>query len=88
MKYQLHDHIARNILKADPRECNYYGNAEVGKFLKSILSLGATKDWNAVLKEATGSGLSAAPMVAYFEPLKAWLEGKNKGARWGGIEIS
>lgn len=83
LKFQLHNHIAREILKADPRECDYYGNAKVGKFLRDILSLGATRDWNAVLKEATGSGLSAKPMVAYFEPLKAWLEEKNKGRKVG-----
>jgi len=83
LKFQLHDHIAREILKADPRECNYYGNAKVGKFLGDILALGATRDWNAVLKEATGSGLSARPMVAYFEPLKVWLEEQNKGRTLG-----
>jgi peptidyl-dipeptidase A len=83
LKFQLHDHIARNILKADPRECNYYGNEEVGKFLRDILALGATRDWNAVLKEATGTGLTAKPMVAYFEPLKAWLEEQNKGRKLG-----
>ena len=83
LKFQLHDHIAREILKADPRECNYYGNEKVGKFLRDILSLGATRDWNAVLKDATGSGLSAKPMVAYFEPLRAWLEEKNTGRKVG-----
>ncbi len=85
LKFQLHDHIAREILKQDPRECNYYGNKKVGDFLSGILGLGATKDWNTVLRDATGSGLSAAPMVAYFEPLKAWLEQKNQGRKigWG-----
>jgi peptidyl-dipeptidase A len=83
LKFQLHDHIAREILKADPRECNYYGNEKVGKFLRDILALGATRDWNAVLKDATGSGLSAKPMVAYFEPLRAWLEEKNQGRKVG-----
>ena len=83
LKFQLHDHIAREILKADPRECNYFGNAKVGKFLKDILALGATRDWNAVLHEATGSGLSARPMLAYFEPLQAWLEEQNRGRKVG-----
>lgn len=83
IKFQLHDHIARNILKQDPRECNYYGNREVGDFLRSILEVGATKDWNVVLKEATGEGLSARAMVDYFEPLKAWLEERNDGREIG-----
>lgn len=83
LKFQLHDHIAREILKQDPRECNYHGSKEVGKFLKDILGLGATRDWSAVLREATGSGLSARPMLAYFEPLQAWLEEQNKGRAIG-----
>jgi peptidyl-dipeptidase A len=83
LKFQLHDHIAREILKEDPRECNYFGNKKVGDFLKSILSLGATRDWNAVLKEATGQGLTAKPMVAYFEPLLGWLKDQNKGREVG-----
>ena len=40
IKFQLHDHIAREILKQDPRECNYYGNTKVGDFLRGILSTG------------------------------------------------
>lgn len=83
LKFQLHDHICRAILKQDPRDCNYYGNREVGEFLRSILAVGATRDWNAVLRESTGQGLSAAPMVAYFEPLKAWLQEKNAGRKVG-----
>jgi peptidyl-dipeptidase A len=83
IKFQLHDHIARAILKQDPRECNYYGDRRVGDFLRGILSLGATRDWNAVLREATGEGLSARPMVAYFEPLLAWLKEQNRGRKVG-----
>ncbi|RUL83657.1 M2 family metallopeptidase [Tautonia sociabilis] len=79
IKFQLHDHIARTILKQDPRECNYYGNTEVGAFLRSILELGATRDWNAVLQEATGSGLSADAMMSYFAPLSDWLQDQNAG---------
>src|SRR5207248_2450808 len=83
IKFQLHDHIARAILKQDPRECNYYGNTKVGDFLRGILSSGATRDWNAVLREATGEGLTARPLVAYFEPLMQWLKQENKGQKVG-----
>jgi peptidyl-dipeptidase A len=83
IKFQLHDHIAREILKEDPRECNYYGSKRVGDFLRGILSLGATRDWNAVLHEATGEGLSARAMAAYFAPLAGWLERENKGRAVG-----
>jgi peptidyl-dipeptidase A len=83
IKFQLHDHIAREILKADPRECNYYGNKRVGEFLRGILAPGATRDWNAVLREATGEGLSARAMAAYFAPLAGWLERENRGRAVG-----
>ena len=29
--------------------------------------------------EATGSDLSAQPMLDYFEPLMGWLEEQNRG---------
>ena len=83
LKFQLHDHIARAILKQDPRDCNYHGNKEVGRFLKGILELGATRDWDAVLKEATGESLTARPMMAYFAPLLDWLKAQNKGRKVG-----
>ena len=83
LKFQLHDHIAREILKQDPRECNYYGNKKVGDFLREILKLGATRDWTTVLKEATGQGLTAKPMVNYFEPLLGWLKEQNKDREIG-----
>jgi peptidyl-dipeptidase A len=85
LKFQLHDHIARVILKQDPHDCNYFGNLEVGKFLRGILELGATRDWDAVLKEATGESLTARPMMAYFAPLLDWLKEQNKGRKVGWV---
>ncbi|MBA2338851.1 MAG: M2 family metallopeptidase, partial [Pyrinomonadaceae bacterium] len=67
--FQLHDHIARNILKQDPRATNYYGNAAVGDFLRDIMRPGSSRDWRTVLKEKTGEDLSARAMLRYFEPL-------------------
>ncbi len=86
LKFQLHDHIARKILNQDPRECNYYNSNEVGAFLRGILELGATRDWNAVLRDAVGEGLTARPLVAYFEPLRKWLEAENEGRKPGWAE--
>ena len=80
LKYQLHEYIATKILKQDPHSCNYYGNKEVGKFLKKILEQGATRDWRLVLKEATGEDLSTRAMVAYFKPLQTWLDVENAKA--------
>ena len=80
--FQLHDHIAKNILKQDPHATNYYGNKEVGAFLADIMRPGASKDWRTVLKEKTGEDLSARAMVEYFQPLMAYLKEKNKGRKY------
>jgi len=77
--FQLHDHIARNILKQDPHATNYYGSKDVGAFLTTILAPGGTRDWRELTREATGSDLSAEAMLRYFEPLMAYLQQQNQG---------
>jgi peptidyl-dipeptidase A len=80
--FQMHDHIATKILKQDPRATNYYGNKEVGDFLKKIMSPGASRDWRVVLKETTGDDLSAKAMLRYFEPLTEYLKKQNAGRKY------
>jgi peptidyl-dipeptidase A len=77
--YQLHNHIAKNILKQDPRATNYYGQTGIGDFIKKITYPGASKDWREVLKESTGEELNAKAMLEYFNPLVSWLQEQNKG---------
>lgn len=79
IKYQLHTHIAKNILGQDPRNCNYYGNREVGEFLWELLRLGATRDWREVLREKTGEEVSTEAMLEYFKPLVEHLRERNAG---------
>lgn len=79
IRYQLHDHITRKILKQDPRQCNYYGNKEVGKWLWDLLSLGATRDWRQVIKEKTGEEISSRALLEYFRPLQDYLAKENAG---------
>ena len=83
LKYQLHDRICRGILKQDPHACNYYGNKEVGKFLKGILEQGATRPWREVIRDATGSDLTTKPMMTYFQPLLEDLKKQNAGRQCG-----
>ncbi|WP_231590774.1 M2 family metallopeptidase [Hymenobacter terrenus] len=80
--FQLHDHIARNILHQDPHATNYYGNKEVGNFLRDIMRPGSSRDWRVVLKEKTGEDLSARAMVDYFQPLMTYLKAQNKGRKY------
>jgi peptidyl-dipeptidase A len=79
LKYQLHDTIARTILKTDPHRANYYGSKEVGAFLRSILEQGETADWRALLREKTGSDLSTKAMLQYFAPVSEFLRKANAG---------
>ncbi len=77
--YQIHSYIARNILKQDPHNCNYYGRKDVGEYLNAMLSLGATRDWREVLRDFTGEDLSARAMLEYYEPLMPMLKRINAG---------
>jgi peptidyl-dipeptidase A len=85
--FQLHDHIARKILKQDPHATNYYGSKAVGDFLRKIMSPGSSRDWRAVLKETTGEDLSAKAMLRYFEPLMDYLKKVNAGRKYTLPEI-
>ena len=76
---QLHDHIAKKILGQDPRQTNYYGSKETGAFLKGILTPGATRDWREVMRESLGEGISAKPMLDYYQPLMDYLKKENEG---------
>lgn len=80
--YQMHNHIAKNILHQNPRATNYYGQTGIGDFLKKITYPGASKDWRKVLKESTGDDLNAKAMLEYFEPLVSWLKEQNKGRQY------
>lgn len=77
--FQFHDYIAKKILKQDPHSTNYFGNKEVGKFLKEVMYPGASQDWRELLKKSVGSELSAQPMLDYFMPLMDFLKKANAG---------
>ncbi len=66
--------------KGPLHRCSFYGNKEVGARLNAMLELGQSKPWPDALQAFTGSrDMSAKPMVAYFAPLKKWLDKQNKG---------
>lgn len=82
MLFQFHDHIATNILKQDVHNTNYYGNKQIGEFIGSMMKQGSTGDWRQMLKDKTGSELSAKAMLKYFEPLMSYLKEVNKGRKY------
>lgn len=77
--FQFHDHIAREILEQDPHATNYFSSKAAGDFLWSIMEIGASGDWRAILKDKLGEGLSARAMLDYFQPLMDWLQEQNQG---------
>jgi peptidyl-dipeptidase A len=79
--FQLHNHIAKKILKQDPHNTNYFGSKEVGQFLDDLMRPGGSRDWRVVLKETTGEEISARAMLEYFEPLTAYLKKVNEGRK-------
>ncbi len=81
--YQLHEHICRTIVHADPHRCTYEGRRDVGTMLRRMLEVGASRDWRQLLREVTGEDLSAAAMLRYFEPLRARLQRDNAGQTCG-----
>lgn len=77
--FQFHLHISKNILKQDPHATNYWGNKEIGKFLKDLMYPGASVDWKEHLKNNIGEEMSAKGMMDYFAPLMDWLKKENEG---------
>ncbi|HAA01575.1 MAG TPA: M2 family metallopeptidase [Flavobacteriales bacterium] len=77
--FQFHEHIATKILKQDPHNTNYWGNKEVGNFMKELMRPGASVDWKDHLKKNIGSEMSAKAMVNYFSPLMDYLKKVNEG---------
>jgi peptidyl-dipeptidase A len=77
--FQLHDHIAREILEQDPHDTDYFGSRETGNFLRELMAPGASRPWREVLRETTGRELDAQAMLNYFQPLYEWLLEQNEG---------
>ena len=79
IKFQLHDHICRQIVKQEPRACDYSGSEPAGRFLRDILRLGATRDWRKVMRDATGEDIGPRAMLDFYQPVLEDLAKRNQG---------
>jgi peptidyl-dipeptidase A len=79
IKFQLHDHICRKILRQDVRACDYGSSPAVGEFLRTVLRAGATRDWRRLIKETTGEEIGPRSLLEFFAPLNAELARRNQG---------
>ncbi len=70
--------------KGPLHRCSFYGNKALGDRLNRMLALGSSKPWPDALEAFTGSRkMDGSAMIAYFQPLMAWLEAQNKGRQCG-----
>ena len=70
--------------KGPLHRCSFFGNKAVGDKLNAMLKMGQSKPWPDALQAFTGTReMSGAAMVAYFAPLKAWLDKQNAGKPQG-----
>jgi peptidyl-dipeptidase A len=64
--------------------CSFYGSKKTGAKLNAMLEMGASRPWPEALEAFTGSQtIDGSAIVAYFAPLKAWLDEQNAGATCG-----
>lgn len=77
--FQFHLYISKHILNQSPTATNYYGNKDIGDFLKKLMKPGASVNWEKHLQQTIGEGMSAQGMVSYFDPLMTWLKKQNQG---------
>lgn len=80
--FQFHTYIAKNILHQDPHATNYWGNKQVGSFLRSVMEKGNSVDWKQLLQTSIHSDMSAQPMLDYFTPVLQYLKRVNAGRRY------
>jgi peptidyl-dipeptidase A len=85
LEFQFHKAACEQAGWTGPlHRCTFYGNKEVGKRYNAMLEMGASKPWPEALKAFTGTDrMDASAILAYFAPLKTWLDQQNKGRQCG-----
>jgi peptidyl-dipeptidase A len=70
--------------KGPLHRCSFYGDKTVGTRLNAMLAMGQSKPWPDALQQFTGTrDMSGKALIAYFAPLKTWLDQQNKGKPQG-----
>lgn len=85
LQFQFHKALCDIAGDQGPvHRCSIYGNKEAGTALNNMLEMGLSKPWQEALKELTGKGeMDATAVMAYFAPLKDWLDEQNQGRQCG-----
>jgi peptidyl-dipeptidase A len=70
--------------KGPLHECSIYGSEEAGRRFGEMLAKGASQPWQDIFYELTGTRqMDASAIMEYFDPLRGWLKGANKGQKCG-----
>ncbi|XP_052258696.1 angiotensin-converting enzyme-like [Dreissena polymorpha] len=87
LQFQWHQALCQVMNNTRPlHRCDIYKNKIAGDRLKAMLQMGSSEHWSEALfkltRGTTGETrkLSAAPLLAYFEPLRIWLKEENQKA--------
>ncbi|GGB33447.1 peptidase M2 [Sphingomonas metalli] len=85
LQFQFYEAACRQAgWKGPLHRCSFYDNKEVGRRLNAMLAMGQSKPWPDALQTFTGSReMSGKALIAYFAPLKTWLDQQNKGKPQG-----
>ncbi|NCT48440.1 MAG: hypothetical protein GW763_10710, partial [Paraglaciecola sp.] len=59
---------------------------EAGSALNAMLQMGSSKPWQEALQTLTGKNeMDASAILAYFAPLKTWLDEQNQSRQCGWV---
>tara|TARA_R110000751_G_scaffold91266_3_gene178892 strand:- start:77400 stop:79193 length:1794 start_codon:yes stop_codon:yes gene_type:complete len=85
LQFQFHKTLCDISGNTDPiHRCSIYGSKEAGEALNNMLEMGKSKTWQEALTTLTGKGeMDANAILAYFAPLKEWLDEQNRGRTCG-----
>jgi peptidyl-dipeptidase A len=76
LQFQFQRAMCRDAGYTGPlHRCSIYDNEQVGAKLAKMLEMGQSKPWPDALEALTGERqMDATAMIAYFQPLKEWLD--------------
>lgn len=84
-QFQFHQSVCETAGYQGPlHRCSIYNSKEAGARLEDMMALGASRPWQDAMQALTGQReLDASAILAYFEPLKVWLDEQNRGRQCG-----
>jgi peptidyl-dipeptidase A len=85
LQFQFHKAACEQAGWEGPlHRCSVYGNKDVGAKFNAMMEMGASKPWPDALEAFTGTRqMDGSAVVAYFAPLKEWLDEQNENRTCG-----